>query len=65
MRELFFLQNKISEIELNLNDSNKDELVNLRKELENIHNKKMNGYFIRSRANWIDNGEKLPNIFAT
>ena len=33
MRELF-LQNKIYEIELNLNDSNKDELVNLQKELE-------------------------------
>ena len=44
MRELF-LQNKISEIELNLNDSNKDEPVNLQKELENIRNEKMNGYF--------------------
>ena len=62
MRELF-LQNKISEIELNLNDSNKDELVNLQKELENIRNEKMNGYFIRSRANWIDNGEKITKYF--
>ena len=62
MRELF-LQNKISEIELNLNDSNNDELVNLQKELENIRNEKMNGYFIRSRANWIDNGEKITKYF--
>ena len=62
MRELF-LQNKISEIELNLNDSNKDELVNLQKELENIRNEKMNEYFIRSRANWIDNGEKITKYF--
>ena len=62
MTELF-LQNKISEIELNLNDSNKDELVNLQKELENIRNEKMNGYFIRSGANWIDNGEKITKYF--
>ena len=62
MRERF-LQNKISEIELNLNDSNKDELVNLQKELENIRNEKMNGYFIRSRANSIDNGEKITKYF--
>ena len=64
MRELF-LQNKIYETELNLNDSNKDELVNLQKELENIRNEKMNGCFIRSRANWIDNGEKITKYFST
>ena len=43
--------------------TNKDRLSSLQSELENLRKEKLHGSFIRSRANWVDSGEKVTKYF--
>ena len=56
-------ENEISFLETNLNETNKDRLSSLQSELENLRIEKLHGSFIRSRANWVDSGEKVTKYF--
>ena len=55
------LISEINDLEKKLHE--KDKLLNLQKELENIRQEKIKGNFIRSRAEWIDNGEIPSKLF--
>lgn len=57
------LQSEIRKLEENLCEHNKENLQLLQTELQNLRLDKMKGHFIRSRAEWIDNGEKTSNLF--
>ena len=57
------IENEISFLETNLNETNKDRLSSLQSELENLRKEKLHGSFIRSRANWADSGEKVTKYF--
>ena len=57
------IKKEISYIENNLNETNKDKLSSLQLELETLRKERLNVFFIRSRSNWIDNGEKVTNYF--
>ena len=57
------IKKEISYIENNLNETNKDRLSSLQLELETLRKERLNGSFIRSRSNWIDNREKVTNYF--
>lgn len=39
-------------------EENRENLILLQTELQDIRQEKMKGHFVRSIANWIDNGEK-------
>ena len=54
---------QISHLESNLNENNTERLLLLQSELENPRKEKLNGHFVRSKANWIDNGEKVTKYF--
>ena len=55
----------IKEIEILENNNNIDfeTIQTKRKELESMRQKKMEGVYIRSRAKWIDEGERISNYF--
>ena len=53
----------IDNLEKNLNSTNSTLLENKKRELENIRNSKMEGVLLRSRARWIDSGEKPTKYF--
>ena len=57
------IEKEISFLETNLNETNKDRLSSLQSELENLRKEKLHGSFIRSRANWVDSGEKVTKYF--
>ena len=57
------IENEISVLETNLNETNKDRLSSLQSELENLRKEKLHGSFIRFRANWVDSGEKVTKYF--
>ena len=50
-------------IEQNLTIDNKDRLLHLRNELNEIRHNKIKGSMIRSRSQWIESGEKPSNFF--
>lgn len=54
---------KIKSIEENLTESQQDELDQLKSDLEKLRHEKMKGYVIRSRAQWIEEGEKPTKFF--
>lgn len=54
---------KIKLNEENLSESNQKELDTLKHELEKLRREKIKGYVIRSRAQWIEEGEKKPTNF--
>lgn len=54
---------QIEKIENNLADSNAEQLENLKTELYDIRNEKLKGYMIRSKAQYIDKGEKPTKFF--
>lgn len=54
---------KIKHIEENLTESKQDELDQLKSDLEKLRYGKMKGHIIRSRAKWIEEGEKPSNFF--
>ena len=59
-------QELIKQIEVIENNSNQDNemlFINLQNELQLIREEKTKGNVIRSRADWIDNGEKPTIIF--
>lgn len=56
------LTKEIEELEENMRD-NCEEIATKREELEHIRKEKLMGAFIRSRANWIENGEKPTQYF--
>lgn len=57
------LMNDIQELEHNMNESNKEEVDKLKTELYEIRQDKLKGYIIRSRAQYIDKGEKPTKYF--
>ena len=57
------LISKIEILEQSLTEENKDLLITLKNELETIRQETMKGGFIRSRSDWIDNGEKPTKMF--
>ena len=59
----FFLIKQIETLEKTINETNIDELNLLQQELSNIRETKLKGSFIRSRAKWIDEGEKPTKYF--
>lgn len=54
----------IQDLESNVS-INHSELENKRKELNTIRNKKLEGVRIRSKAKWVDEGEKVTNYFCS
>ena len=54
---------KLFQLENNLNEINKDRLTILNDQLENLRQEKLNGYFTRARANWVENGERATKYF--
>ena len=58
LKEIEFLENKV-------NVDNQSELEGKKKELENIRSEKLKGHMIRSRANWLVEGEKPSKYFCT
>ena len=54
---------KIKDLEENLNEENKDDLANNRERLNELRKNKLKGHFIRSKARWVENGEKPSNFF--
>ena len=57
------LTNKISHLENNLNEANFGELDILKTELQDIRQEKLKGNLIRSRAEYIDKGERPTKYF--
>ena len=57
------LINKIAYLENNLNENNFGELDVLKTELHDIRQEKLKGYLIRSRAEYIDKGERPTKYF--
>ena len=57
------LLSKIQDIETNINEENKKTLSDLHSKLESIRTEKIRGHMIRSRAQWIDEGEKPSKFF--
>jgi hypothetical protein len=57
------LRNEIAQMEVNINESQIPELENKKQELENYRKNKVKGKMVRSRAKWIDEGEKPTNYF--
>ena len=55
---------EIASLELN-NNAHDDMLEQKRKELEELRKKKLDGLMIRSRAKWLDQGEKATKYFFT
>ena len=53
----------IEEYETNIMNIDLEMLENKKMELQEIRKKKMDGAFIRSKAKWIEEGEKLTNYF--
>lgn len=53
---------EITKLEINY-EQNLQSIQNKKKELENIRNHKLMGNIIRSRAKWLDEGEKPTNYF--
>ena len=56
---------EIDRLQKLLNETNKDQLIELQHELENIRENKLKGYLIRSRAKWIEDGEKPSKYFCS
>ena len=57
------LISEIQEMEMNLSDSNKEKIEHIKNELHIIRTEKLKGNIIRSRAHYIDQGEKPTNYF--
>ena len=57
------LTDRIGQLEKNLDVNNLEELENLKNELVDLRNKKIEGMNIRSRATWIREGEKGTKYF--
>ena len=53
----------IDDLETNIINTDLEYLENKKLELQEIRKKKMDGAFIRSKAKWIEEGEKLTNYF--
>ena len=53
---------EINEIE-NSNEANHSVLEEKKTALENLRKEKLQGHFIRSRAKWVDEGEKPTKYF--
>ena len=58
-----FIIKKIEILEKNITENNIEELHLLQQELSDIRDIKMKGSFIRSKAKWIDEGEKPTKYF--
>lgn len=63
-KEMELIQN-IKTIEANLTKEKQDELEDLKSDLEKLRHEKMKGYVIRSRAQWIEEGEKPSKFFCS
>ena len=50
-------------MEVDINENKISELENKKQELENYRKNKLKGKMVRSRAKWIDEGEKPTNYF--
>ena len=57
------LVEEIKDIEKNISESNVDLLYNKNQELEKLRKHKLQGNYIRSRAKWIEEGEKPSSYF--
>lgn len=57
------LVKEIKDIEKNISESNVDLLYNKNQELEKLRKHKLQGNYIRSRAKWIEEGEKPSSYF--
>lgn len=51
------------ELQKELTDLNKEKLLALELELNELRNRKLKGFIVRARADWIDNGEKPTSYF--
>ena len=58
------LNDEIAEIEQNIDDSNVHTLDNKKRELENIRRAKVDGMIVRSKAKYIEEGEKNTKYFS-
>lgn len=54
---------KIQELESNISENSLFQIEELKTQLQDIRNKKIDGMMIRSRVNWIQNGEKGSRFF--
>ena len=58
-----FLSEEINRLEQSLNEDTINLLNTKKNELENIRKERLKGAFIRSRAKWIEEGEKPSKYF--
>ena len=59
------LENKIEKLELNDPIKNYDEISVLKKELKELRENKLKGSLVRSKAKWIEDGEKPSKYFCS
>ena len=56
---------KIDILQKSLTETNSDQLRELQNELENVRESKLKGSLIRSRAKWMEDGEKPTKYFCS
>ncbi len=56
---------EIDRLQKSFNETNADQLLALQNELENVRENKLKGSLIRSRAKWIEDGEKHSKYFCS
>ncbi|MEW8544166.1 MAG: endonuclease/exonuclease/phosphatase family protein, partial [Candidatus Thiodiazotropha sp.] len=59
------LKENIKTIEANLTEDKQEQLEGLKSDLEKLRHDKMKGYVIRSRAQWVEEGEKPSKFFCS
>ena len=57
------LQEEIATLEKNVTENSIENLETKKHELESLRNEKMKGKLVRSRAQWVDEGEKPTKYF--
>ena len=61
--EMEKLESEIKVLEYENNDQNFDKIKQKQEELKSMREKKLMGVLIRSKARWVENGEKASKYF--
>ena len=57
------LKDEIKLLEENINNMNLEQIETKKHELEELRKEKLKGHYVRSRAKWIEEGEKPTKYF--
>jgi hypothetical protein len=61
----YYLKLGLATLEKNVTENSIENLETKKHELEALRNEKMKGKLVRSRAQWVDEGEKPTKIFVS